>query len=252
MKQAIYLTLLAIAGTSLQAAHYKLTNRTTEPGFFSEFHTLLGALDFYETNPECTGLEVDFQFGAFFDHRHGRNYWEYYFEPINIEKKPQEADQDRVKFKNWMLQSYFPLYAQYVLSRERSAELIKRYIKPKPHIQQKVDQFYNQHFKNKYVIGIHYRGTDKYLEAPKCSYEAVCNAIDPELSLHQDAVIFIASDDQNFVDFARELFPEKVISIAMKRSTNNLPIHTPNSMMYDVGESAVIDYLLLSRCSQHL
>ena len=246
-----YFFLALVLFFSCDAKHYKLTERIEGPGFFSEFHAVLGALNHYEESEEIEGLEIDFQNGGnFFDPHYGRNFWSYFFEPIKIEKVEQLESTDTKRFRRHK-KTMFSLQGQYELSRERSFELIQRYIKPKPHIQEKINAFYEKHFKDKYVIGIHYRGTDKHWEAENKSYEQVCNAILGDLTQHSDAIIFVATDDQKFLDYAHDQFPGKVVNINMKRSTNDKPLHYPQTNhMYEVGESAVLDCYLLSECTK--
>lgn len=243
------LLLFLISFNFCNAHHYKLTARIERPGFFSEFHTVLGVLDAYENSDEISGIEVDLTYGTFFDPEYNPNYWENYFEPIRVEKKPRGQFEDQKKFTTYYKTSICS-YMQYGISRERSYELIQRYIKPKPHIQEKVNSFCATHFKDNYIIGVHFRGTDKYTEAKPCSYKEVCDAIKPQLIKHPDAKIFIATDELGFLMYAQMRYPGKVVSIRMQRSTNKNALHHSRSdNKYLIGENSVLDCLLLSRCS---
>ncbi len=228
---------------------YKLTHPLYNPGLFSVFNTVLGVLDYYETSPTCEGLEVDFgDQGLFYDSAHGANWWEYYFEPVRLKKK--DGVEFAEKFPTYK-KINFSITAQFMMSRERGNELIQKYVHLKPHVQKKLDSFVEQHFKNNTIIGVHYRGTDKKSEAPTLSYEEVATTIKREMESGQYTKIFIATDDENFVTFMREKFPEKIICLDAIRSCNGTPVHYPSSQdMYKKGEDAVIDCLLLVRCSK--
>ena len=45
-------------------------------------------------------------------------------------------------------------------SKRKLALSMKKYVKVKPHIQKIVDNFVNENFNNKNIIGCHVRGTD--------------------------------------------------------------------------------------------
>lgn len=86
-----------------------------------------------------------------------------------------------------------------------------QYFKLRPHIQQMIDDFKRKHdFANKYVIAIHYRGTDKHNcksayehDAEHLPYE-FCSALVKKVikeSGHSlnEVVTFVATDEQPFV-----------------------------------------------------
>jgi hypothetical protein len=122
----------------------------------------------------------------------------------------------------------------------------------KPHVQRKVDAFEERYFESRYVAGVHYRGTDKGNEAPKVAYEVVEAAIQQEIADHSDAVIFVATDEQQCLDHLRAAFGARVVFIDALRSANYEPIHHLNggwaaTDRYALEEEALIDCMLLSR-----
>ena len=216
-------------------------------GFFSVFTTVVGALDFYEQQKKA-GLRVDFATrGAYFDSRYGNNWWQYYFEPIEIgSKKKAEictfSDHRKAHFSN---------DTKYLMKRSRAHYLIKKYIHIKPHIRSKIRSFYNKNFKKRHIIGIHYRGTDKVLEASGVSYEQVLSVLNSVSKKYRKKSIqvFVATDEENFLHYLQEHCPYPVIFYDAIRSTNDKPVHLYQSENnYKKGEDALIDSLLLSKC----
>ena len=64
------------------------------------------------------------------------------------------------------------------------------------------------------MIGLHYRGTDKASEAPKVPYEQVqmeVRQITDTLPEDFPYKIFVATDEQAFLDFMIQHFPGKIV-----------------------------------------
>lgn len=226
--------------------YYVLTHRVDPAGFFSVFHTVLGALDFMETSSDCCGLGIDFEDkGFYYDKERGKNWWEYYFERVDLGKKTDIVN----KFAHYK-KVIFSLGAEKVMSRERGNELIKKYIVLKSHIKNKIDDFYEKHFRGAYVIGVHYRGTDKCLEADIVPYKTVYERLQPLIKGHEDSYkIFVATDDYYFLTYMNVQFPGHILVIDALRSDAGTAVHfTEKNLNYKKGEDAVIDCVLLSKC----
>jgi Putative papain-like cysteine peptidase (DUF1796)/Nodulation protein Z (NodZ) len=228
---------------------YILTLPLYNPGFFSVFNTVLGALDYYDRGI-ISGLRIDFENnGWYFDQDRGSNWWNYYFEPISLGKNNNKEEEQ-----------YFPTYqkiifayeSQFEMSRERAHELIEKYVKIRSHIKQQVDDLWKQEFTDNLVIGIHYRGTDK-LEAEPVSYEKVVDDIKTVIANQTEKKsikIFAATDDARFAQYIKKQFPDQIIMRDVLRSDNAMGIHMRSDLApYKKGEDALIDCLLLSRCS---
>jgi hypothetical protein len=214
-------------------------------GMFSTFSYVAGVLNEYEKNTYA-GMEVNFEdHGLYYDPTHGPNWWEYYCEPIKLGNKKKGY----IKRLDSFEYVYYASFAETKLSREDVRKLIQKYIKVKNPIQKKVDDFVSENFVGHSIISVHYRGTDKSLEAPRVPYDKVVNSVNEYIKdkKFEDYRIFLATDEQKFVDYMQQIFPNIVITYDSKRSTDGKPVHlsTPNN--YQVGEEALIDCLLLSR-----
>ena len=217
-------------------------------GLFSEFAVVLGSLEHYERwLPRYAGLRVDFGAGGlYYEPAFGPNWWEYHFEPIAI-----GSDEGAISSTIGPL-----LYNRFAdqgeqISRKRGFEIIDRWIRPKPHIHQKVDAYVIKNFGDCFVIGVHYRCTDKFEEAPRVPYEEICAAIQRVADSVADSryKVFVATDEKAFLSYLLDFYPDRILFREMYRSADGRPIDVVNEEgNHKKGEDAVIDCLLLSRC----
>ena len=217
-------------------------------GFFSYYLTVLGALDKYEEGKYC-GVKVDFgQTGWYYDKNKGDNWWEYYFQPIELGESSNCAQRALSGFEC----AVTSCHGRDDLDRIHAKNLINNYIKIKDEITAEANSFANQHFKN-FVIGVHFRGTDKFGigESEVVSYYQMLNyliqfIIKARLKKFE---IFIATDEANFIRFMEECFPGKILYQQAIRSENMEPVHVKSDSPYQVGKEALLDALLLSKCN---
>ena len=245
-----FLVLSVFAKPFLFAESYLLTSPPYNPGFFSVFHTVLGCLDEYEKN-NWDALRVDFgEEGLYYDEKIGPNWWEYFFEPISLQRDSSVTPESFEKFPTYE-KIAFSLTSQFELPRIRTHELIEKYVKLKPHIQEKISNFCTTFFKENFILGVHYRGTDKVAEAPELTYDAVSRNIQSTLDHieYEDVKVFIATDDENFLNFIKGKFPGKIIASNAMRSLDGNPVHQFETQKnYLKGEGAILDCMLLSNC----
>ena len=129
------------------------------------------------------------------------------------------------------------------------AQVNKKYIRIKPHIQQKIDAFAVQYFLDCYMIGIHYRGTDKDKEAPRVAYETVFKEIEKHIPQEKPYSLFIATDEVDFLEQAKKRYLNRVVALEAHRSdSQGVGVHFVNKNKYILGEEALMDAYLLSKC----
>jgi hypothetical protein len=228
-----------------------LIYNTGNSGMFAVFSGVLGALNFYEQG-NYQGIHIALEGGVYQDPKLGSNWWTYFFEPIQV-------GNDRALTYTFTFEDHRALaHDGFHMPRNRAHELITKYIKVLPHIQNQVDRFVTNHFKDHYVIGVHHRGTDKVTEMPLVPYEktakALATVID-HLSNEEKShfKIYVATDDAHFVEYLSKAYPDQVIYNDFVRSDDSQPLHIGNdekySSIYQKGEEALVDCLLLSRCN---
>lgn len=137
------------------------------------------------------------------------------------------------------------------VSLKRASYLIDKYLIPNAEVQAKVDTFYNEHFKGRKVMGVHYRGSDKNIkEATRISYDKVLRNIMFYQQKFSLDTIFLMSDEGKFIEYMG--------NTSLKAS---LVCH-PDSTYFDGGswhtahksdeksflQHALMETLLLSKC----
>lgn len=220
-------------------------------GFFSEFAAVLGLLDHYERWRHLyAGVRIDFGHGLYYDPAFGPNWWQYYFEAVEVGGGPGVPTRVVSPY-------YHDLCANRVergMSRATASALIDRYVSVRPPVQALVDQFIGEHWLDRFVIGVHYRGTDKAEDAPRVAYERVEAVVRETMSRAgaERCRIFLATDEQAFLDYMKRRFPGQLRYRAMFRSVDGRPTDIVNADgNHKKGQDALVDCLLLSR-SHHL
>lgn len=228
------------------SASYKIPSPSYNPGFFSVFESVLGALDQYDQG-HYKGLSVDFERdGLYYDKNYGNNWWGYFFENIQLGNTENALTFSIPQFLE--VTRFVVLH----MSRMRGYELIQRYIHVLPEIKNECNAFINEHFKPGHkILGVHYRGTDKYTEASTIRYDYVIMRIGAtlkKLAPDSNFIIFVATDDAHFLTALCHHFGKTVVYQDALRSKNGVAIHwgTENNG-YKKGKEALIDCLLLAK-----
>lgn len=217
-------------------------------GFFSEFAAVVGTLEHYDKwKGQYAGLNVHFDArGLYHDLRHGDNWWEYFFEPINVGSRYNAVTRVISPYQH----DRFAGRVEQEMPRGKGFSLIQAYVRPTPRMQAMVETYVRANFEGAFVVGVHYRGTDKHVDARRVPYEEVRAAIGEVLgrAKAQRHRIYLATDEQAFLDYMRGAFPDTLLCREMFRSVDGRPIDVTNDDgNYKKGEDAVMDCLLLAR-----
>ena len=162
------------------SSHLDLTNESPYPapmhfmklvcdegGLFWSVINIIGVLKLYEEG-YYVGAKVDFgsdhRYGIYHEPLRGSNWWNYYFEPIHVGDESLDLMFSTIHGNS---KTSFGNLTEFHTCRKQCHELIKKYIHVRPHIQKKIDIFAAHNFKKHFIIGLHYRGTDKFNEAPQ-------------------------------------------------------------------------------------
>lgn len=213
---------------------------------FASANKILTQLYLYEKGelPEITGLKVDFgELGLYYDPAHGKNWWEYYFEPIQLGSK------EDAKIKHLSRdEALSGCRMRYKMAQNEIISLVIKYFHPLPYILDKVHQFAKNYFEGFFMIGVHFRGTDKYTEARRVNYEEIFIKINECIPADSPYKIFVATDEIGFLQAIKREFPNQVIATNAYRSEGDIGTHFSTNHPFETGEEALIDALLLSRC----
>ena len=136
--------------------------------------------------------------------------------------------------------------------RDMAHPLISEFV-PKQELAEAVKTFKQTHFGEAFVVGLHYRGTDKVeggQEAIRVNYESINETLDTITSLGFTYHLFVATDEEALI---RHLKAREDITISYTnslRSNSNWPVHFSEGQRsgYQLGFEAILDCLLLSEC----
>lgn len=240
---------LVAAGIPLRAQFLELHCRQGDDssGLFSEFAAVLGALEHYQAwRGYYAGLNVRFSSGLYLEPAAGPDWWEYYFEPIDLGSQANAA----VRIIGPHEHDMFAYRVEQTMPRAAGAALLARYIRLRPHLQAQVDSYARDNFGDAFVIGIHYRGTDKWEDAPRVPYEEIRATIQrvAQSAAAPQCKLYLATDEKAFLGYMLDRFPGRVLYREMYRSTDGRPIDVVNQDgNHKKGEDAVLDCALLSR-----
>ncbi len=224
---------------------------------------------------------------AFYEARYGDNTWDYYFEPVagltydqvrrRIEdpRDPLSAS-DLVELSTqdlWRMHAYDPesifnypygvyrdvddLDTWYEAQRRKARRYLVDYVRVKPHVQAKVEEFWADRLAGAKVVGVHMRGSDKGSAdaSPQLSRiippEEYFPHIDRFLEQAPDGKIFLATEQAQFVDEMRARYGDTLVTRQVARTTGfgsqSNPFQKLEGSPYLKGEEVLIDCLLLAK-----
>lgn len=220
-------------------------------GFFADFFKVLNHLVFcekYSWTPVVYWGEKSLYYQQ--EGFHGQtNVWEYYFKPVS---KAQYKGAKKIKgnsFKNpvgWFINTIDEHFIEQ--NRLFLKSIIDKYIALQPWIEEEYIAFYNAHLKDKHTIGIHVRGTDKYMEASPVPLEIFIETALKVASQFSEVQFLVATDQETILQFLKKHLPGKVIYYPALRSTTLQPLHQQNIQPARIGKEVLIEMLLLSKC----
>jgi hypothetical protein len=217
-------------------------------GFFSNIRGTISAM--YECDVKNITPYVDWGSSIYKDPKRGNNVWEYYFEQIGDSntKEKVKVPQNR----EWKRESY---------ARERMNSMIKKYVKIKQPILDKIDDFWTSNVnEDDNVLGVHLRMTDKFnctshgepATGKPVNVDVYIDHIKKYMEKEGDNVkIFLATDSIDSIDKMVSTFGDKLFYREdVIRSTGSKSVHHDlKGNNYKKGIDVLIDSLLLSKCN---
>lgn len=186
------------------------------------------------------------------------NLWEHFFQPLPFRKLPFLLPIRTSAYKDYSITdtAAYDLYKSGQEWRNIYHAAYAKYIRIRPHIQEKVEQIYRDYLAGNYCIGVHVRNdshayeqktgkmpaTEKYVEKIKENFP-------PN---NKKTIIYLATDVEKVVSDFKHILGDKVIvqpnvtrsaCHGKQRWCNN-----PDPQLKD-GEEILIDCLLLARCN---
>jgi len=137
-------------------------------------------------------------------------------------------------------------------------DIVHRWLPVKPEIEAEVNAFIVDKLQSNY-LALHWRGTDKHLEAPPVSADSIVDTIRRiyDSMANKPACLFIATDQADLLVEVVEIVSHVMPSLTcvcrdrVMRSKDGSPVHLQKGLApqarADMGRDAIIDALILSR-----
>jgi hypothetical protein len=176
------------------------------------------------------------------------NSWEYYFKPLNNYTLEEVYFSKNVIITDFAWPKCFPTS----LTNNNLLDIYKRYIHIKDDIIEDFNTYYNNNFKNKLIIGVHFRGKEQRIAASHPFPPTFKQIFEIIKYLNQilkfDSIFIITENSYNLNKFINK-FNKKLIYYNSSRSSSNVYNLNPrNSHRYLLGREILIETLLLSKC----
>lgn len=135
---------------------------------------------------------------------------------------------------------------------ENIKDIIKIYFSPSHkifNIKKELENKYNINLEK--TIGVYYRGTDKRLEGELPPYDIYFSKLKDLLYINPDYKIILQSDEKEFLDYGRELFPAAIIfsEDTIKGNKNSELLWYKNKDV-NINQTFFAIVMILSQCKE--
>ena len=212
-------------------------------GMFAQLNFCLYMARYVESSGQC--LKITLSSENYIDPDHGPNWFDYFFFHKNSESGRRKP------LKIWD-NSQLPLTWSGLGLKDANRIFFSQF-GVRSEILQAVDDFVQKNGVGKHTIGVHYRGTDKSIEAAPVEIAVALDKVRSAVSSGGDwRNIFVASDVAAFVAAAQIHFSDLQVAYLddSVRSNGNDPVHLGAARVgnHAMGRDALLNALVLSRC----
>jgi len=266
-----------VKGKMMVIYGHKDTMFTLVQGMFSDYQNFIGALIYAEKH-QAAGVRVYYDHPIYVDENYGPNWWAYFFpEEIILNptiENPPEVHVNGILGRYGHYGSFVPILTgnppdhlpfptTWGVPRKKVAKLVNKLVRPKPAVSTKANGWWDKHISPQdYVIGIHYRGTDKkyccypFMSPPYSWFMHYIKEVQKKYQLSTFKV-FVATDETEFVAWMASQFPGRVytwpespkLSAEDEAATKGGTHKDKRFPTYVKAETSIVDMYLLSKCS---
>jgi len=129
--------------------------------------------------------------------------------------------------------------------------LFKKYIHLKADIIEEIDQYRNQYIKDRQVLAVHIRGSDKILESSELNQinTQYHGQIEYHLARMPDAFIFLLTDSSLILDEYKQKYGDKLLYRDCTRTESSIGIHyQEHSDKRRIGIEIIVDTYIAAMC----
>ncbi len=136
------------------------------------------------------------------------------------------------------------------LTLERTRDIFFRALQFRAEFIDEAEEYCRTEGVSEHTIGVHFRGTDKRLEATRVEWEEIAEAVEETLKL-RGGNIFVASDEPEFLSFMRSRFPRRhVCDLGCTEIFAGRPAHLTAGDTRMKASEAIRTMIVLSRCGR--
>jgi hypothetical protein len=250
-------------------------------GFFAYVQYALNQIRYCEAHNYLPVINYDESYGNYFvDQGRGPNMWDYYFHPpcqftwADINSRIADPgdpltqsdvitlsdDEIRELCQNnpesifhytygyWRRNPPDDLDLWYDEQRKKGQAFTAKYIRVRQEILGHVEGILRAHVDGQFLVGAHIRGTDMRY-APTVPLESYIQQLDNMVSENDQIRIFIATDQQQYIEILKKRYGDRMFFQDCLRSHNAMNQQTfKREDKSKLGEEVLIDALLLSSC----
>ena len=232
---------------------FYVIKRTPGTGFFSNLTFILNHLLISEKHGYIPIIDME-NYKTIYNEKtkikNTLNAWEYYFEKLN-----KFELSDVYKSKNVIITNnkFYRNFYYNFLENEKLKEFFIKKIKIKKNLIE-IYKRISSNFSNKKTLGIHFRGTS-YKRTPGHPFpptkSQILISVNKIIEKEKIEKIFLATEEQDYLDFFKKKFPDNLIYIGSSyRSNKNdaFKIYPRNRHRYKLGREILLESMLLSKC----
>ena len=232
---------------------FVIQRQNINSGLFSNVFYVINKLSISEKNKFIPVVDME-NFSNMYSEKkkifNTHNVWRYYFKPLSSYKLEEVYSSQNVIFTDgkWKKEMN-TLPTSYKFTK-----LTKKYIKINDDILKETEVFYKKNFKNKKILGIHFRGQELRYSSrhyfPATIKQMVFNTKNLIKKKKIDK-IFLCTEEQKYLDIFIKEFKDKVFYYNTLRSYNKNRMYTypRKNHRYLMGKETLIETLLLSKCN---
>jgi hypothetical protein len=218
-------------------------------GFFSVMQMVLFIL--MHCDEKNLTPSISARGGLYGDAEGTLDWFSMFFEPVRTASNIAPTQRIRTSTVRDLVQLGFRQRYEARLQLASASALFFAHYRPAAHIIEEVDSICRESKIGASTLGVHFRGTDKKLEAEPVTWSSFCRQVEQTLAENPRlTALFISSDEQAFIDFFVAWPFRKPVKVAPAKllASGGTPVHFSGHPGLAMGREALVSSLLLSRC----
>jgi hypothetical protein len=218
-------------------------------GFFSVMQMVLFILMYCDEKSLTPCISA--RGGLYGDPERKIDWFSTFFEPVMTSSMAEAMQKIRTSTVRDLVQLGFRQRYEAQLRLRSASELFFSHYRLATPVEREVDAICASFGIDAATLGVHFRGTDKTLEAIPVSWNTFCHQVEATLADNPHLTkLFVSSDEPVFLDYFAAWPFRKPVRVAPAKllARGNTPVHFSGYPGLEIGREALVSSLLLSRC----